>query len=241
MTTSSDFELAPLDTLSLDEQMKLFGDSFGKPVDETWYRWKHVEGPWGPSTGVVGIDQEGPAAMLLCLPWRFRSREVYTVSRGVDSGTLPRAQRRGLFFAMVNKWVDDERAAGQPFTFCTANEAAARVHARAGATVLSFSHAIATPFTASFGGARFLAVPIDQAVKNYEPPTDRSQTMISTGWEPESLTWRFDHRSGLNYQAACCSPSRMAPLASSIGWTVVTAPRLWSEPLFGEPRRIKGA
>jgi hypothetical protein len=203
MTTEAQFELADLGAILLNEQIELLGSSFEKPVDEDWFRWKHLDGPWGPSHGVVAIDDQGPAAMLLVLPWQVRySGGLRILGRSLDSGTLPRAQRRGLFRTMVAKWVNDERSAGQPFTFCTASEAAASSHAKGGATVLSFTHALASPFTSSIGVARFVSVPVAEAVTTYGIGTKNSGETISTHWEPNSLAWRFDPRSGLDYKAA---------------------------------------
>ncbi len=202
--SSSDnaFELAPLDVLTLNEQMKLISDSFDKPVDADWYRWKHLDCPWGPSRGIVAIDRQGPAAMFLCLPWQVDIGRVLTLTRGVDSGTLPRAQRRGLFQAMVQKWATDSRSNGDPLTFDTANEPSARVHGRAGATILRFRHGYAIPFLSSSWLRRFVAVPISEAVQEYAPAQKAGPTTIRTSWDAASLAWRFDQRSGLEYKAA---------------------------------------
>ena len=203
MSSSGEFQLEGLEVLSLAEQMKLFADSFQRPVDEKWYRWKHVEGPWGPSIGIVAVDKEGPAAMLLGLPWQVRAGiSVSIVNRGVDSGTLPRAQHRGLFQAMVQKWVADERAAGKPFTFCSVTEASARAQAKVGATVLAFSHAFAIPYTSSVGVSRFASVPVAQGVTHYEAANSSTEPLIATCWQTDSLLWRFDQRSGLEYNGA---------------------------------------
>ncbi len=60
MTSTPQIEMRPLGAISLDEQFDLFGRCFEKPADGDWYRWKHVEGPWGPSEGVVAFDALGP-------------------------------------------------------------------------------------------------------------------------------------------------------------------------------------
>ncbi len=199
-TLPAGIDLAPLDSISEAEQVALLGACFGLSVDPQRYHWKNVDGVWGSSHGVVAVDSAGPAAILLCLPWRVHAGGTHTVSRIVDGGTLERARRRGLFQAMVTKWVDEQRAAGRPLAFGVANDASAAGCAKAGADVVAVGHAYSLAVPAGLRAARLTMTSVAEAGSTYPPAADA--TAVSTAWTPEALVWRFDPRSGYEYRAA---------------------------------------
>ena len=66
-----------------------------------FFRWKHREGPFGPSDGLVAEVEDAVVGFAAYLPWRFRcgEHEVSTV-RGVDLAVDPSHRMRGVSLAL---------------------------------------------------------------------------------------------------------------------------------------------
>jgi hypothetical protein len=181
-----------------DAVLEALRASFDRDIDETFFTWKHVDGAWGPSDGWVAVDDEGIAGVLCCLPWALRRNGVEAVaSRLVDGGTVPRAQRRGIFGELVRYEVDRCRGLPVPMSiFCTATPAARDSHVKRGAIALA-------PLRHGFG-----VLPLHRGRPGvvYDDATDRFVTeptdVVTTAWSPPALRWRFDERSGNRYGTA---------------------------------------
>ena len=51
--------------------LQVLAEGYGRPFDPEWYRWKHVDGPWGPSRAVVARDADGLLGVVFGLPWPY--------------------------------------------------------------------------------------------------------------------------------------------------------------------------
>jgi GNAT superfamily N-acetyltransferase len=61
------------------------------------FRWKHEDGPFGPSRGTVAVLDGEVVGFYATLPWRFvLDGRVVTASRAMDGAVAPHAQRRGI-------------------------------------------------------------------------------------------------------------------------------------------------
>jgi Acetyltransferase (GNAT) domain len=172
--------------------------SFAQPLDDAFFAWKHLEGPWGATDGWVAVDDEGIAGVLCCMPWGLRRNGVEAVaSRLVDGGTVPRALRRGIFGELVRHEVERCRSLPVPQSiFCTATPAARDSHVKRGAVALE-------PLRHGLGilsvHRAFASVVEDDAFDQYvAAPTSR----LTTAWSPRAIRWRTDERSGHRYGAA---------------------------------------
>jgi len=105
--------------------VELAGAALGWRPDEPnadLFRWKHVDGAFGPSHLWVAEADGRLAAFRAMLRWRFRwaGDEVEAV-RAVDTATHPDHQGRGLFRRLTLHAVEQLTAEGTAFVFNTPN------------------------------------------------------------------------------------------------------------------------
>jgi hypothetical protein len=129
----SGFEVEPLTDDYVDEAIAVVNAAFGFERDDDWFVWKHREGPWGPSSGVVARDGRGIAGVRVLLPWRFRGPAgTLDAYRAVDAATAPRAQGKGAL-GLLNRHVMERAAdAGPTVLFATPNAESRGGHAKLG-------------------------------------------------------------------------------------------------------------
>jgi GNAT superfamily N-acetyltransferase len=90
-----------------------------------FWRWKHVENPFGPSLGVYRLTKPGDPAseiigLRMLLRWSFDDGRVQAV-RAVDTATHPAHRRRGVFSALTRTALDRLAAEGVHLVFNTPN------------------------------------------------------------------------------------------------------------------------
>jgi GNAT superfamily N-acetyltransferase len=67
-----------------------------------FFRWKHVDGPFGPSILLVAEADGAVVGFAAYMPWRFRaSEQVVMTARGVDFAVHPSHRRRGVSVALI--------------------------------------------------------------------------------------------------------------------------------------------
>jgi GNAT superfamily N-acetyltransferase len=100
--------------------------SLGWLTDEhhaSFFRWKHVENPFGRSPAWVALDGDRVVGLRVLLRWEFdraggRARAV----RAVDTATDPDYQGRGIFSALTMLAIEELTAEGVHFIFNTPND-----------------------------------------------------------------------------------------------------------------------
>jgi hypothetical protein len=80
----------------VDDQQLLdcMNAAFGRDRPLDWFRWKHREGPWGPSRGWAVLDAGAVVGVRLVLPWEVAGRPL---GRMIDGAVLASHRRRGIF------------------------------------------------------------------------------------------------------------------------------------------------
>jgi len=199
------------------------------PRTVDYWRWKHLESPFGPSPGLVAEHDGELVGIRLFLRWRLRAggREVAAV-RAVDTATHPAWQGRGVFRRLTEELVAEVAAEGAALVFNTPNRASrsgylkmgwtdvGRVPARAGrpaplrlAGRLLRSRARAdrgTPRAPGRGPPGGLA-PVDDLLSAPRLPAllaawGREEARLHTPRSVEYLRWRYASVPGLRYHAA---------------------------------------
>jgi GNAT superfamily N-acetyltransferase len=67
-----------------------------------FFRWKHVDGPLGPSILLVAEADGAVIGFAAYMPWRFRAgEEILVTARGVDFAVHPSHRRRGVSVALI--------------------------------------------------------------------------------------------------------------------------------------------
>ncbi|MGH2372920.1 MAG: GNAT family N-acetyltransferase [bacterium] len=86
-----------------------------------FFRWKHLENPFGPSLLLVADGQE-ILGLRAFLRWQFRAggRTMHAV-RAVDTATHPGYQRMGIFSRLTAACLERAHAAGMDLVFNTPN------------------------------------------------------------------------------------------------------------------------
>jgi hypothetical protein len=119
----------PFHPCDVDAALALMREALGEgrvPRNEAFFRWKHLDNPFGPSFGfVVGDDDEGRGLIALRLFQRWglslRGFPVEAV-RAVDTATAVRAQGKGHFKRLTMKAVEAAIADDVDLVFNTPNE-----------------------------------------------------------------------------------------------------------------------
>lgn len=191
------YRIVPASEVDPSALANAIGEAFGKQRTVDWFRWKHIESPWGPSTGWVAVDDDGVLGLRMFTPWRLSVDGVErTMQRAMDGAVVPRARRRGIFQSLVScqMKVDDERS--PQLLFSTAVPASQAAYEKLGWTVLPrVQH-------------RFVLTPASPVrgfveMEPAELPLGEAPAIgTSTRWDAAALQWRVDGRSGRQYKAA---------------------------------------
>jgi hypothetical protein len=191
-----------------DEALALINAAFGFPRSDDWFTWKHEDGPWGPSRGLVAFDARGMVGVRLLLPWCFRrATQRVTAWRAVEASTAPRARGKGVF-SVLNREIM-QQLDPQSFLFSTPNQLSRGGYAKLGWTWLEPVRHRYTP--APVRRARGALLHGDAAIERFEPSVDEQ---THTDWSAGAIRWRIDERTGNLYEAiALDGPNRRAGVA----------------------------
>jgi hypothetical protein len=204
-----DFDVRLANVNDVDEVatvLAVLGDGYGRPFTETWFRWKHVDNPWGLSRCWVAVDEGGLLGVVFGMPWRlFDGSESRLFRRLVDGATTIRAQRRGVFRAVAHAELAAAGAAprdrsdgpgdgvgARALVFATATPEARDAHVKNGATALE-------PISSFYCPVRWSSARVESGLDVGDDWCATVGGGRSTDWGSGALGWRTDHRSGLSY------------------------------------------
>lgn len=92
------------------------------PKSEVYWRWKHVDNPFGISPVLVGVDSGTIVGVRAFMRWQWiNQRKVYHAIRAVDTATHPEHQGRGIFKKLTLSLVELCKQQGVDFIFNTPN------------------------------------------------------------------------------------------------------------------------
>ena len=193
-------KLVPAVEIPDDQLLDAVNSSFERaPKSLEWFRWKHREGPWGPSTGVAAVDAGGAVVgVRLFLPWLVRSPDgnEMRIERAMDGAVVPSARRQGLFSRLVEEHLgasgEDQRTVS--VVYSTSVPASRDAYIKLGWYVFEEPHYL-SPVRPSVMRIRRHK---DSDVPNHAPML--SKQGWQTCWDPDSLRWRIDPRSAHDYQ-----------------------------------------
>ena len=199
MSSDAAFELIEGREVSTAEILGVLSAGYGRPFEPGWFRWKHEDGPWGPSRAILARDAGGPLGVVFGLPWRFHVDGVPVDGmRLVDGATTPRAVRRGVFRRIVRELIDPTDGSPRPaIVIATATPEAQGAHVKNGATAVDPIASYYRPTAYSSATLVTGASVLDEAV--HIPVPDAAAT---TRWDPPSLRWRTNSASGATYHMA---------------------------------------
>lgn len=188
--TSRDFEVRLAHDGDTAAVLSALSDGYGRPFTADWFEWKHRSNPWGASRCWVAEDDGGLLGVVFGMPWHLTDDGApLTCWRLVDGATTVRAQRRGVFRAVVQAELAAAAADAAPgLVIATATPEARDAHVKNGATALA-------PIRSYYRPADWIPARLESGVAlldGWQPPADG----ITTAWSPDSLRWRLDPRGG---------------------------------------------
>lgn len=191
-------DLLPVSELHPSEVLDAINDSFDQPAKTLdWYRWKHLQGPWGASTGWGAVEGSRVLGVRLFVPWRVRrGAATSSILRAMDGAVRPEARRNGLFSRLISLETDRLRTDSQGVTavYSTSVPASREAYRKLGWAIFEVDHHVQL---AKAGRAK-----VEQLSPSDLPslPSVHSGDRQQTDWSKHSMQWRTDPRSGHEYR-----------------------------------------
>src|SRR5688572_14122292 len=108
-------EIVSLLKLSLGESLM--------PKSERYWRWKHLENPFGPSPVLLCREGKELIGVRAFMRWEWvHAGHIYKAVRAVDTATHPKHQGKGIFRKLTLSLVDRCKERGDHFVFNTPNQ-----------------------------------------------------------------------------------------------------------------------
>lgn len=195
---SPDFAVRRAGPADVDAILGVLSDGYGRPFAREWFAWKHERCPWGASHAFLAEDLDGPLGVGFALRWKYRvAGAPLTGWRLIDGATNTRAQRRGVFRAVVKTMLDFTAAQSDPgVDLATATPEARLAHIKNGATALE-------PIRSAYRPVRWAPARLDSGPDVCDSWERRPTAGIATDWDGAALRWRTDHLSGIPYRVSC--------------------------------------
>jgi len=109
----------------IPEIVDLLKKSLGEglmPKSEQYWRWKHLENPFGPSPVLLCREGHTLTGIRAFMQWRWSVQgRLFHAVRAVDTATHPEYQGKGIFKRLTLSLVDTCTARGDHFVFNTPN------------------------------------------------------------------------------------------------------------------------
>lgn len=126
MTRVARLDIRPYEDADEGAVLALLGAALGKQVDDRYrafFRWKHLENPFGRSFMWVGESEGALVGFRSFLRWRFVGAHAPVEAvRAVDTATDPSRRGLGTFRALTLHALDEMRDAGVELVFNTPND-----------------------------------------------------------------------------------------------------------------------
>jgi GNAT superfamily N-acetyltransferase len=110
------------DIPSIVELLKLsLGESL-MPKSEAFWRWKHIENPFGASPVLLAFENDQLIGLRAFMRWEWKQGDnIFKALRAVDTATHPQHQGKGIFKKLTLQLLEQCQSAGDHFIFNTPN------------------------------------------------------------------------------------------------------------------------
>ncbi len=199
--TSRPLTIRPAHQIPEGDLRAVIASAFDMPRSAAWFDWKHRDAPWGPSTGLVALDDRGAVGARILMPWHLSvGAEQVRAWRATEASTVPRAQGQGIFSRLNRQLMESLRGDEPALIFSTPNSNSRLGYAKLGWSVFPVvRHQY--EFHPVVGRRARLQHGDDLIDGHWDEPSDA----ITTQWTSDSLRWRIDRRSGNAYEVSALS------------------------------------
>ena len=112
--------------VDLTEIVNLLKQSLGEsliPKSENFWRWKHVENPFGQSPVLVAEENNKLIGVRAFMLWQWQlNGKTLKAARAVDTATHPNHQGKGIFKKLTLQLIEDCKQNHVDFIFNTPNK-----------------------------------------------------------------------------------------------------------------------
>jgi GNAT superfamily N-acetyltransferase len=173
------------------------------PKSEAYWRWKHVDNPFGRSKVLLAIERNEIVGVRAFMRWTWTHHgRLYEAVRAVDTATHPQHQGKGIFKTLTLKLVDECKNEGLHFIFNTPNAQSCPGYLKMGwepAGKIPISFHINKPFAVilRYLGSRDLDPSLRStfSLSNFQILDELSQHkqgLLHTLWSEQFLRWRYE-------------------------------------------------
>jgi predicted N-acetyltransferase YhbS len=185
------------------------GSLEGMRTEEYW-RWKHIENPFGESPVLLAEEEGKLIGLRAFMQWRFRYQgNTFQAYRAVDTATHPEHQGKGIFTKLTLALIDT-LAKGEPSViFNTPNAKSMPGYLKMGWTVAGKTRLLVkpVPLCLVINRIRKRSVVNTPGMLNFpEGMQDllnrwmqEHKELVLTDYSEEYLRWRYGRRPELNY------------------------------------------
>jgi len=176
---------------------------------EAYWRWKHIQNPFGPSPVLMAWEGDMLIGLRAFMPWRFRYQHKDVLAyRAVDTATHPDHQGKGIFSKLTLALIEQLKAGAPALIFNTPNHKSMPGYLKMGWQQVGRTRLRAKIHPLQIVKHRFSHAPVqvpspvlfpddlDQLLKSWQQ--GRAQEM-TTAYSMDYLRWRYQQIPGVNY------------------------------------------
>jgi GNAT superfamily N-acetyltransferase len=209
-----DYHVRPYRDEDEERVLRLLERSLGAgPIGKRspeFFRWKHVENPFGRSLMIVAESAGDIIGLRAFMRWEFRANERnYRAVRAVDTATDPRFQGRGIFSRLTLKAIE-QLTGDTDFIFNTPNEKSKPGYLKMGWTEvgqvpiyarIARPISLARHFFFGPGGIESQTGDASAVLTRWSEPPWITDGRLATVKSRAFLEWRYGRAPGLHYRA----------------------------------------
>jgi len=182
------------------------------PKSEAFWRWKHIDNPFGKSPVLLAIDNHQLIGIRAFMRWEWQQEGgTFKAVRAVDTATHPQYQGKGIFSKLSLNLVEQCRQEGVDFIFNSPNKVSKPGYLKMGWVSNDKMKLHIRP-----------VYPFGKRTSDFDATyaiTDRHQTLLSR-WKknsaslttrvlPDFLSWRYGQSPNVRYH--CFTDNEQAP------------------------------
>jgi N-acetylglutamate synthase-like GNAT family acetyltransferase len=171
------------------------------PKSEEFWRWKHVQNPFGRSPILLAIENDGIVGVRAFMHWRWTMGErVVSAVRAVDTATHPDYQGKGIFKRLTLDLVEQCQRAGVHFVFNTPNASSKPGYLKMGWSTLGKLKIYARPLL--FARTKAIDFDKEHGIKNLSEGMQLPLSSLPywhTSVTHDFLNWRYKQNPNVAY------------------------------------------